>query len=210
MLVVSLIVILLQFASGLPAQSYQSAPYAPNTDRIEATFGHSQYQQIDVINDEIRLFTTRASCREACARACKGVLLDSSDTILFLCTQIKPPEKSIPEKLLTKLSLPIMLLIGVIGLFVLACLICCCRAICCQPRSRASHSSREGLHQRHVADITDDGAGLYPEKQPLPTASIEDSTSPLPSNGHSASNGRVLAQPSASFKSLRSTRVHNI
>ena len=131
----------------------------------------------------MKLFSTRPHCRDACARSCKPIMLADTEQVFFICPQVKPPEKSIPEKFLSKMSFPIVLLLGIITLAIFVCLVCCCRAICCQSYSRSSHSSREGLHQKHVQDLTDDGN----EKPPL--NSIEEQ------------------QP---FRSMRSTRVHDV
>uniref|UniRef100_A0AC34G1S4 Uncharacterized protein n=1 Tax=Panagrolaimus sp. ES5 TaxID=591445 RepID=A0AC34G1S4_9BILA len=171
-----------------------------NHGSVSSSFAHAdessshfngQFPPMEFISEEMKLFETRGNCRDACARSCKPIMLADTDQVFFICPQIKPPEKSIPEKLFAKVSFPVMLLVGVITFALLICLVCCCRSMCCSSTSRSTHSSRDILHQRHINDLTDNGADF--EKQPLPASSIEENQTPpfIP-------------------KTLRSTRVQDV
>uniref|UniRef100_A0AC34R968 Uncharacterized protein n=1 Tax=Panagrolaimus sp. JU765 TaxID=591449 RepID=A0AC34R968_9BILA len=164
----------------VPAQDFRII----QTD--DANYQNQPWPHMEVISEDMKLFAHRPRCRDACARSCKPIMLADTDQVFFICPQVKPPEKSIPEKFFAKMSFPLILLLGVVVFATFVCLICCCRSMCCHNHSRSAHSSREGLHQKHLQDITDDGAN---EKSHLPVASIED---------HPA------------LRPLRSTTVHDV
>uniref|UniRef100_A0A914Y9G8 Uncharacterized protein n=1 Tax=Panagrolaimus superbus TaxID=310955 RepID=A0A914Y9G8_9BILA len=162
----------------------------PHADESSPHY-NGQWGPMEFISEDMKLFSTRGHCRDACARSCKPIMLADTDQVFFICPQMKPPEKSIPEKLFAKVSFPVMLLVGVIAFALLICLVCCCRSMCCSGTSRSTHSSRDILHQRHINDLTDNGPEF--EKQPLPASSIEENQTPpfVP-------------------KTLRSTRVQDV
>uniref|UniRef100_A0AC35EYX1 Uncharacterized protein n=1 Tax=Panagrolaimus sp. PS1159 TaxID=55785 RepID=A0AC35EYX1_9BILA len=185
------ILLSINYIHGASINQRSAQQPAAFVDDSSQHFG-GQWGQMEFISEEMKLFAVRGHCRDACARACKPIMLADTDQVFFICPQIKPPEKSIPEKLFAKVSFPVMLLVGVITFALLICLVCCCRSMCCSSStSRSSHSSRDLLNQRHINDITDNGGEF--EKQPLPTSSIEDNQTP----------------PFVS-KTLRSTRVQDV
>uniref|UniRef100_A0A914Q7C9 Uncharacterized protein n=1 Tax=Panagrolaimus davidi TaxID=227884 RepID=A0A914Q7C9_9BILA len=63
---------------------------------------NGQWGQMEFISEEMKLFAVRGHCRDACARACKPIMLADTDQVFFICPQIKPPEKSIDFLLFLK------------------------------------------------------------------------------------------------------------
>ncbi|KAE9547907.1 hypothetical protein FO519_008881 [Halicephalobus sp. NKZ332] len=166
--------IFLLILTGSFVSSYSAPVATPPEMRVIHTDDSSLQwsSHMEVINEDMKLFSTRPHCREACARSCKPIMLADTDQVFFICPQVKPPEKSIPERFIAKMSLPIVLLLGIVTLAAVVCFICCCRAICCQTNFRSAHSSREGLHQKHLQETMEDGnekAGLnmIEEQQPF-------------------------------------------
>jgi hypothetical protein len=192
--ILSILLLCINFCVGASVNHGPSSSFV-HGDETALSHYNGQYGAMEFISEEMKLFSTRGHCRDACARSCKPIMLADTDQVFFICPQIKPPEKSIPEKLFAKVSFPVMLLVGVIAFALLICLICCCRSLCCSGSgSRSSHSSRNILHERHINDLTDNGGGDF-EKQPLPAhhSSIEEGQTP------------PFAQ-----KKLRSIQVQNV
>jgi len=151
-----------------------------------------------------RSFKKQKTCADQCASFCHPINYEDDDEErrIYICTQLKPAEVPLKDRLFKEASWPWLLFLTALGASFLFCCVCVCWSCCCR---RAPESAR---HEMNGAGMSN-GVGVHfidnGSREPLANMTadrrIEEiiTSTPLQGNKGGRNGGELISQSGVKY-----------